>query len=144
MIILFLWDIFLFHVVLVKSGQIALTYLLIYLFKTMNIYVANIPFKASEQELKGLFEEYGEVSTAKIIMDKVTQRSRGFGFIEMTDDSAGRQAITSLNGFNFLGKTLVVNEARPKTDAPRSGGGGGGYRSGGGGGGFNRNNNNDY
>ncbi|MEX2235323.1 MAG: RNA-binding protein [Cyclobacteriaceae bacterium] len=110
----------------------------------MNIYVANIPFKASEQELKWLFEEYGEVSSAKIIMDKVTQRSRGFGFIEMTDDSAGRQAITSLNGFNFLGKTLVVNEARPKTDAPRSGGGGGGYRSGGGGGGFNRNNNNEY
>ena len=110
------------------------------LFKTMNIYVANIPFKASEQELKGLFEEYGEVSSAKIIMDKVTQRSRGFGFIEMTDDAAARQAITSLNGFNFLGKTLVVNEARPKTDAPR--GGGGGYRSGGGG--ANRRNNNDY
>jgi RNA recognition motif-containing protein len=127
----------------VKDFQFTLTYLLIYLFKTMNIYVANIPFKASEQELKGLFEEYGEVSSAKIIMDKVTQRSRGFGFIEMTDDSAGRQAITSLNGFNFLGKTLVVNEARPKTDAPRSGGGGGGYRSGGGGG-FNRNNNNEY
>jgi RNA recognition motif-containing protein len=112
-------------------------------FKTMNIYVANIPFKASEQELKGLFEEYGEVSSAKIIMDKVTQRSRGFGFIEMSDEAAGRQAITSLNGFNFLGKTLVVNEARPKTDAPRSGGGGGGYRSGGGGGGFNRRGN-DY
>ena len=102
----------------------------------MNIYVANIPFKASEQELKGLFEEYGEVSSAKIVMDKVTQRSRGFGFIEMSDEAAGRQAITSLNGFNFLGKVLVVNEARPKTDAPR--GGGGGYRSGGGGGGFNR------
>ena len=96
----------------------------------MNIYVANIPFKASEQELKGLFEEYGEVSSAKIIMDKVTQRSRGFGFIEMSDESAGRQAISSLNGFNFLGKTLVVNEARPRTDAPRSGG----FRSGGGGG----------
>ncbi len=110
----------------------------------MNIYVANIPSKASEQELKGLFEEYGEVSSAKIIMDKVTQRSRGFGFIEMTDDTAGRQAITTLNGFNFLGKTLVVNEARPKTDAPRSGGGGGYGRSGGGGG-FNRtNSNNDY
>ncbi|MBT1699321.1 RNA-binding protein [Fulvivirgaceae bacterium PWU4] len=105
----------------------------------MNIYVANIPFKASEQELKGLFEEYGEVSSAKIIMDKVTQRSRGFGFIEMADESAARQAITSLNGFNFLGKTLVVNEARPKTDAPR--GGGGGYRSGGGG--FNRRNDNN-
>jgi RNA recognition motif-containing protein len=95
----------------------------------MNIYVANIPFKASEQELKGLFEEYGEVSSAKIIMDKVTERSRGFGFIEMPDDAAAGQAISSLNGFSFLGKTLSVNEARPKTDAPRSGGGG--YRSGG-------------
>ena len=105
----------------------------------MNIYVANIPFKASEQELKGLFEEYGEVSSAKIIMDKVTQRSRGFGFVEMADDAAGRQAITSLNGFSFLGKTLVVNEARPKSDAPRSGGG---YKSGGGG--FNRRSNSDY
>lgn len=108
----------------------------------MNIYVANIPFKASEEELKGLFEEYGEVSSAKIIMDKVTQRSRGFGFVEMSDESSARQAITSLNGHNFLGKTLVVNEARPRTDAPRSGGGGG-YRSGGGGGGYGRRNN-DY
>ena len=88
----------------------------------MNIYVANIPFKASEEELKGLFEEYGEVSSAKIIMDKETQRSRGFGFVEMADESSARQAITSLDGFSFLGKTLVVNEARPKTDAPRSGG----------------------
>ena len=68
-------------------------------------------------------------------MDKVTQRSRGFGFIEMADDASARQAIDSLNGFNFLGKTLVVNEARPKTDAPR--GGGGGFRNGGG---FNRRN----
>jgi RNA recognition motif-containing protein len=112
------------------------------LYLPMNIYVANIPFKASEQELKGLFEEYGEVSSAKIVMDKVTQRSRGFGFIEMSDDASARQAITSLNGFNFLGKTLVVNEARPRTDAPRSGGGG--YKSGGGGGGFNRRSNNEY
>jgi RNA recognition motif-containing protein len=95
----------------------------------MNIYVANIPFKASEPELRGLFEQYGEVSSAKIIMDKVTQRSRGFGFVEMSDESAAKQAITSLNGFNFMGKTLVVNEARPRTDAPRTGG----YRSGGGG-----------
>src|SRR5687768_10490830 len=99
----------------------------------MNIYVANIPFKASEQELKELFEQYGEVSSAKIIMDKETQRSRGFGFIEMQDDSAARQAISKLNGFSFLGKELSVNEARPKTDAPRSGGGyrGGGYNRGG-------------
>jgi RNA recognition motif-containing protein len=99
----------------------------------MNIYVANVPFKASEQELKELFEEYGEVSSAKIIMDKETQRSRGFAFIEMPDDSAAKQAITKLNGSDFLGKQLVVNEAKPKTDSPR--GGGGGYRSGGGGGG---------
>jgi len=90
----------------------------------MNIYVANVPFKASEQELKSLFEAYGEVSSAKIIMDKETQRSRGFAFVEMPEDSAARQAIAKLNGSNFLGKDLVVNEARPKTDAPRGGGGG--------------------
>ena len=107
----------------------------------MNIYVANIPFKATEDELKGLFEEYGEVSSTKIILDKFTQRSRGFGFIEMSDDAAARQAINSLNGADFMGKNLVVNEARPKTDAPRSGGG----NRGGGGGGFNRRNyNNEY
>jgi len=106
----------------------------------MNIYVANIPFKATEDELKGLFEEYGEVSSTKIILDKFTQRSRGFGFIEMSDDAAARQAITSLNGADFMGKNLVVNEARPKTDAPRSGGG-----NRGGGGGFNRRSyNNEY
>ena len=105
----------------------------------MNIYVANIPFKATEDELKGLFEEYGEVSSTKIILDKFTQRSRGFGFVEMSDDAAARQAINSLNGADFMGKNLVVNEARPKTDAPR----GGGNR--GGGGGFNRRNyNNEY
>jgi RNA recognition motif-containing protein len=105
----------------------------------MNIYVANIPFKATEEELKGLFEEFGEVSSAKIILDKFTQRSRGFGFIEMRDETAGRQAINDLNGADFMGKNLVVNEARPKTDAPRGGGG----NRGGGGGGYNRRNN-DY
>ena len=98
----------------------------------MNIYVANIPWKASEDQLKTLFAAYGEVSSAKIIMDKVTQRSRGFGFVEMADDSAGKQAITSLNGADFLGKNLVVNEARPREE--RSGnfrsGGGGGFRRG--------------
>jgi RNA recognition motif-containing protein len=105
----------------------------------MNIYVANIPFKASEDELKELFEEYGEVSSAKIILDKETNRSRGFGFIDMPDNTSGQNAIKQLNGFNFQGKELLVNEARPKTDSPRGGGGGGGYRGGsGGGGGFNR------
>jgi RNA recognition motif-containing protein len=103
----------------------------------MNIYVANIPWKASEDQLKTLFAEYGEVTSAKIIMDKVTQRSRGFGFVEMADDSAGKQAITSLNGADFLGKNLVVNEARPREERPnnfRGGSGGGGFRRGG----FNR------
>jgi RNA recognition motif-containing protein len=105
----------------------------------MNIYVANIPWKASEDQLKQLFAEYGEVSSAKIVMDKVTQRSRGFGFVEMSDDAAGRQAINTLNGADFLGKNLVVNEARPREERPRSGGGGGGgFRRGGGGGGYNR------
>ncbi|MBK5279422.1 MAG: RNA-binding protein [Bacteroidia bacterium] len=101
----------------------------------MNIYVANIPWKATEEELKGLFAEYGEVSSAKIVIDKFTQRSRGFGFIEMNDDSAGSKAINELNGADFMGKNLVVNEARPKTEGgPRSGGGGGGNRGGGSGG----------
>jgi RNA recognition motif-containing protein len=102
----------------------------------MNIYVANIPFKASDADLKELFEEYGEVSSAKIIMDRDTQRSRGFGFVEMPDDTAAKTAIENLNGYSFEGKELSVNEARPKTDSPR--GGGGGYNRGGGGGYGNR------
>lgn len=104
----------------------------------MNIYVANIPFKASESDLKELFEQHGEVTSAKIVMDKLTNRSRGFGFIEMVDSEAGKQAIQELNGYNFLGKELTVNEARPKSDNDR---GGFGNRSGGGnrgGGGFNK------
>jgi RNA recognition motif-containing protein len=92
----------------------------------MNIYIANIPFKANEDELRGLFEEYGQVSSAKIIMDRETQRSRGFGFVEMDDDAEARAAISGLNGKDFLGKSLMVNEARPKEPRsdfkPRSGG----------------------
>lgn len=103
----------------------------------MNIYVANIPFKASEDELRELFEQHGEVSSVKIILDRETNRSRGFGFIEMADSEAAKQAINELNEYSFLGKELVVNEARPKTDSPR-GGGGGGYNRGGGGGYGNR------
>lgn len=112
----------------------------------MNIYVANIPFKASEDELREVFEQHGEVSSVKIILDKETNRSRGFGFVEMSDSDAAKQAIDELNGYSFLGKELVVNEARPKSDAPRSGGfsrgggngGFGGGRSSGGSGGFNK------
>ncbi len=101
----------------------------------MNLYVSNISFKSSESDLRELFEQHGEVSSVKIILDKETQRSRGFGFVEMPDEASAKQAMNELNGFNFQGKDLTVNEARPKTDAPR-GGGGYGNRSGGGGGGY--------
>lgn len=85
----------------------------------MNIYVANIPFKSTEQELKDLFEQFGEVSSAKIIIDKFTQRSRGFGFVVMDNDSEAQTAIRQLNGSDFMGKTLTVNEARPRTENTR-------------------------
>ena len=97
----------------------------------MNIYVANISFKATDSDLKELFQQYGEVTSAKIIIDKETQRSRGFGFVEMPEATAARKAMTSLNGFNFQGKDLTVNEARPKADAPREADSGGGYNRGG-------------
>ena len=99
----------------------------------MNIYVANVPYSVKDQDLRELFEPYGEVTSAKIIMDKATNRSRGFGFVEMSDDNAGRQAIEATNGKNFHGRDLVVNEARPRPegDRPFRGGGGdrGGYRN---------------
>lgn len=85
----------------------------------MNIYVANIPYRANSEELGRLFAQYGEVSSAKIIMDKVTQRSRGFGFVEMPDDEAAKKAISELNQYEFLGKNLLVNEARPQTENTR-------------------------
>ncbi len=99
----------------------------------MNIYVSNISFKSSEDELRELFEQHGEVSSVKIILDKETQRSRGFGFVDMPDTAEAKQAIEELNGYSLQGKDLTVNEARPKTDSPRpgygnrGGGGGGGY-----------------
>jgi RNA recognition motif-containing protein len=95
----------------------------------MNIYVANIPFKASEDELRGLFEEFGQVDSARIITDKFTQRSRGFGFIEMPDETNAKSAIESLNGSDFMGKALVVNEAKPRTENTfeRGNRNGGGY-----------------
>src|SRR5690349_6795970 len=105
----------------------------------MNIYVANIAYSAKDQDLRELFEQFGEVTSAKIIIDKATNRSRGFGFVEMSDDTAGKAAVEGTNGKPFHGRDLVVNEARPR---PEGGGGGfrggdrGGYRSGGGGGGY--------
>lgn len=79
----------------------------------MNIYIANISFRASEGQLKDLFQQFGEVSSVKIITDRDTGRSRGFGFVEMPNDSEGKQAIAQLNGNDFEGRNLVVNEARP-------------------------------
>jgi len=79
----------------------------------MNIYVANISFRAREQDLKELFQQFGEVSSAKIVTDRETGRSRGFGFVEMPNDSEGKQAISQLNGYSFSDRNLVVNEARP-------------------------------
>lgn len=92
----------------------------------MNIYVGNLSFKASEADLKALFEKFGQVDSAKIIMDKMTGRSRGFGFVEMPDNTQGQAAITELDGKDQDGRPLKVNEARPQE--PRGGGGGGGRR----------------
>lgn len=79
----------------------------------MNIYVGNLPFSTTEDDLRELFTEYGEVLSAKVIMDRETGRSRGFGFIEMGDNSA-RNAIAELDGSEFEGNDIRVNESRPK------------------------------
>lgn len=103
----------------------------------MNIFIAGLSYNMSEAELGDLFAEYGEVSSVKIIMDRETGRSKGYGFVEMADDEAGNKAIEALNEGEIDGKTLSVSVARPKSDAPRrsyGGNGGGGYRGGNGGG----------
>jgi RNA recognition motif-containing protein len=79
----------------------------------MNIYVANISFRATESQLKDLFQQFGEVTSVKIVKDRETGRSRGFGFVEMANDSEGQQAVAQLNGTSFQDRNLVVNEARP-------------------------------
>ncbi len=80
----------------------------------MNIYVGNLNFKVKENDLKEIFEEYGEVSSAKIITDKYSGKSRGFGFVTMDDDGDANKAINELNGASFEDRELVVNEARPR------------------------------
>ena len=108
----------------------------------MNIYVSNLGFNVQDEDLKEFFTPYGEVTSAKIINDRESGRSRGFGFVEMPDDAAAQKAIAELNDASVEGRTIKVMEAKPKEDRPaRSGGGGGGYRdnnSGGGGGGYNK------
>ena len=93
----------------------------------MNIYVGNLSWGLSEDDLREAFESYGEVDSVKIIQDKMTGRSRGFGFVEMTDDSEAKSAIAELNGKELDGRAIKVNEARPKRD-DRGGGRGFGRR----------------
>ena len=99
-----------------------------------NIYVGNLPFDATEEQLRALFEAYGPVDKASIVTDRDTGQPRGFAFVEMTDDDAATKAMEALNGTNLGGRNLNINEARPKTDRPRGGGGRGGFGGGGGGG----------
>ena len=114
----------------------------------MNIYVGNLSWGLKEQDLADLFAPFGEVASAKIVMDKFTNRSKGFGFVDMPKDEEAQAAISQLNGSEIDGRNLVVNESRPKEGGSDGGfkkrsfggGGGGGNRGGGGygGGGGNR------
>lgn len=119
----------------------------------MNIFIAGLSYSITDADLNDLFGEYGEIASAKVIMDRETGRSKGYGFVEMNDEASGQKAIDELNGAEYDGRTISVSVARPRTEGgggaggPRrsnSGGGfgGGGNRrggnSGGGGGGFNR------
>lgn len=101
----------------------------------MNIFVGKLPYSMRSEELEELFQEFGEVSSAKVLLDRETGRSRGFGFVEMPDDDHANAAIEGLNGTNVDGQTIVVNEARPRNDGGGRGGYGGGGRGGYGGGG---------
>ena len=95
----------------------------------MKLYVGNMSFDPSETEVRKAFEAHGQVDSVTIIMDRDTGRPKGFGFVEMSNDAEAKKAIEALNGKDFMGRTLNVNEARPRTDGPRGGGGGGGRRS---------------
>ena len=104
------------------------------------LYVGNLGYGVTDSDLSKMFEAHGEVESAQIIMDRDTGRSKGFGFVEMKTDQQAQAAIAALNGQDSGGRSLTVNEARPKTEGGRGGGGGGGggrggYGGGGGGGG---------
>ncbi len=108
----------------------------------MNIFVAKLNFDTHESDLEQAFQEFGEVDSVKIIMDKFTGRSKGFGFVEMPDDDAAYNAIEALNDSELDGRTIVVKKAEPRENRDRRGGGGGGRGrggyGGGGGGGYDR------
>jgi RNA recognition motif-containing protein len=103
-----------------------------------SLYVGGLPYSATQESVRELFEGVGEVSTVRLIMDRETGQSKGFAFVDMADDAAAQEAIAQLNGSQFGGRSLVVNEARPREERSGGGGyrggGGGGYRGGGGGG----------
>lgn len=103
----------------------------------MNLYIGNLSWSITESELQQIFEGYGEVSSCKIVTDKMTNRSKGFAFVEMPNSDEANAAISGLNGTDVKGRNISVNEARPREERPQ-GGGGGGYRGGSGGGGGSR------
>jgi cold-inducible RNA-binding protein len=92
----------------------------------MNIYVGNLPYTMGDSELREVFEEYGAVDSATVIKDRYTGKSRGFGFVEMPDNGEAQAAIDGINGQDFGGRSLTVNEARAREDRGNRGGGGGG------------------
>jgi RNA recognition motif-containing protein len=123
----------------------------------MNIYVGNLSWQMSDEDLRTLFEQYGSVTSAKIVKDKVSGRSKGFGFVEMPDEGEAQNALSTLYETEVLGRKIIVNEAQPKPQNGGGGGGGfkkrsfggggsgggggykkGGFNRGGGGGGYNR------
>lgn len=86
----------------------------------MNIYVGNLPYSVTQEDLSDLFSEFGPVSRATVVMDRETNRSKGFGFVEMSDDDAANDAVEAMNGQEFKGRPLRVNEAKPREDRPRT------------------------
>lgn len=111
----------------------------------MNIYVGNLSYDATEDEIREMFAAHGDVASVSVIKDKFTGQPRGFAFVEMNNDTQAQAAIDQLNGAALRGRNISVNQARPREERPRSGGfggggGGGGYdrRGGGGGGGYDR------
>lgn len=102
----------------------------------MKLYVGNLPYNATEDELRKAFEAFGSVDSVDVIKDRYTGESKGFGFVEMADRSEAQKAIEGLNGTDLSGRTITVNEARPRGEGRRRSGGGGGGGYGGGGGGY--------
>ena len=99
----------------------------------MNIYVGNLSYSTTEDDLRTAFATYGEVNSSAVIKDRETGRSKGFGFVEMANDEEAKEAMNGLNGSELQGRQIKVNEARPREERPRSGGRSGGFGGGGGG-----------